>query len=78
MHDVAVRSRGSESAAETDEAAAWAGSAPHIHYVSCVQVSFLPWQQDSGVTPRPSEGFKFKFSTLKQQGRADNYLSADS
>lgn len=78
MYDVAVWSRGSESAAETDEAAAWAGSAPQLHYVSCVQVSFLPSQRDSGVPPRPSEGFKFKFSTLKQQGRADNYLSAFS
>lgn len=30
----------------------------------------------SEVVPQPPEGFKFQ-STLKQQGRADNYLSAD-
>lgn len=78
MYDVAVWSRGSESAEETDEAAAWASSAPQLHYVSRVQVSFLPSQRDPGVTRRPSEDFQFKFSTLKQQGRADNYLSADS
>lgn len=51
MYDVAVWSRGSESAAETDEAAAWVSSAPQLLYVSRVQVSLLPSQRDSGVSP---------------------------
>lgn len=51
MYDVAARRRGSESSVEMDEAAAWAGSAAQLHYVSGVKVSFLPSQRDPGRCP---------------------------
>lgn len=51
MHDVAVWTRGSESSMETDEAAAWAGSGAQLHYVSRVEVSFLPSRSDPGRRP---------------------------